>query len=180
MNPVDKLKDIINDPNFSRMNMSNVKGYLGELIIKYRLEKEGCTVIHKGNQSNYDLEVTHPVVARIDVKFSSVKGTKKYPDYGWALKFKNKKDLKSTHFVCIGLSSDLGEETVCIIKADDIDSFSANDGRFKTVTNAFSIPSTKNSDDFRNTEYHQKCKKLLKEGKAKIVKDDHKLLDYLG
>jgi hypothetical protein len=35
------LKDVINDPNCRYMNLSNVKGYLGELLVLSKLEGEG-------------------------------------------------------------------------------------------------------------------------------------------
>src|SRR5438067_1175751 len=48
---VNLLKRIILDPNCTKMNLSTVKGYLGELLVKAKLEREGMTVEQHGNQS---------------------------------------------------------------------------------------------------------------------------------
>jgi hypothetical protein len=43
------LKNVINDKNCRNMNLSTIKGYLGELIVKRKLQEEGITAISKGN-----------------------------------------------------------------------------------------------------------------------------------
>ena len=75
MNKISKsiklLQRVIRDSNCGRMNLSTVKGYLGELLVKNKLEQEGFKVDHAGNQSGYDLRIGG---AKIDVKFSTLLG----------------------------------------------------------------------------------------------------------
>lgn len=54
-NTISLLRKIIFDTNCDRMNKSTIKGFLGELIVKERLEEVGFEVKHQGNQSGYDL-----------------------------------------------------------------------------------------------------------------------------
>jgi hypothetical protein len=46
------LKDLINDPNCRYMNLSNVKGYLGELLVLSRLEGEGKVELKPVRKNN--------------------------------------------------------------------------------------------------------------------------------
>lgn len=133
------LKTIIQDENCQRMNLSTVKGYYGELLVKDKLEKEGCAVEHKGNQSGYDLEVGD---ITIDVKCSSFKEEiKGFPRYwGWALRHKSKKRIiKHTHFICVALDDSLNVESFYVIKRSDMEKFPSGFGQFKSVMRSFVV-----------------------------------------
>ena len=67
---IDLLKKVILDPNCSRMNQSTVKGYLGELLVKAKLESEGALVEHLGNQRGYDLQFNNPTADTLLVMLS--------------------------------------------------------------------------------------------------------------
>jgi hypothetical protein len=93
-NTIELIKKLILDLNCSRMNLSNVKGFLGELLVKKKLESEGVPVTHRGNQSGHDLEVVYEgEVFKIDVKYSNLKSEyhRNCYNWGWALVHQNKK-----------------------------------------------------------------------------------------
>ncbi len=135
---IELLKKIIRDENCRHMNLSTIKGYLGELIIKAKLESEGCVVEQKGNQCGYDLGFDN---IKIDVKTSTLKEeTPGILGWSWALKQKNKKrKLSCTHFVCVALDEKYNEKAFYIIKKEDIGKFPANSKRFKNVKNRFGV-----------------------------------------
>src|ERR1700724_1160231 len=107
---IQRLKLIIKDENCARMNQSTVKGYLGELLVKAKLESEGLKLFHQGNQTGHDLEYTNDNQSvKIDVKCSSQKSEfdKVAPNWGWALQHENKtKPITCTHFVCLALDKE--------------------------------------------------------------------------
>jgi hypothetical protein len=140
---IKSLKKIICDENCRHMNLSTIKGYLGELIVKTRLESEGCIVEQKGNQCGYDLEFEN---IKIDVKTSTLKEeTPGKLGWGWALKQKSKKrKLSCTHFVCLALDKKNNEKAFYIIRKEDIGKFPANSKRFKNVENRFGVYLNKN------------------------------------
>mgnify|MGYP006179999811 CR=1 FL=1 len=71
-NTIENLQKLLLDDNCSRMNKSTIKGYLGELYVKGKLEAElDGEVKHLGNQSGYDLEIDSNIL--IDEKFSTIK-----------------------------------------------------------------------------------------------------------
>ena len=85
---IDLLKAVIKDPNCRKMNKSTVVGYLGELLVKEKLESEGFSVTHRGNQSRDDLQYEKQGTAVIvDVKCSLCKWdfSKEVANWGWAL-----------------------------------------------------------------------------------------------
>ena len=120
---IEKLRDLIKDPIAHSMNLSTVKGFLGELLVAQRLRQEGGEVILKGNQSGHDLEL-HKGSIKIDVKLSTlkseVKGCPKY--WGWPLRFDRNADklVSCTHFVCIGVNDDLLPVRYYVIKSGDL------------------------------------------------------------
>src|SRR5437773_1257683 len=99
------LRRVALSPDCTNMNRSTVKGFLGELLVKQRLESEGMAVDHLGNQTGFDLRYsrnTGPV--QIDVKLSLPKSESVYPFpyWSWALLHENKKkSVSATHFVCV-------------------------------------------------------------------------------
>ena len=91
---IQRLKLVIKDENCARMNHSTVKGFLGELLVKAKLESEGLEIIHRGNQSGFDLEYAKEHSHfKIDVKYSEPKNDfeKAVTNWGWALQHENKK-----------------------------------------------------------------------------------------
>ncbi len=156
---VDLLKAVIRDENCRHMNLSTIKGYLGELIVKAKLESEGCMVEQKGNQCGYDLGFDN---IKIDVKTSTLKEeTPGTLGWGWALKQKSKKRrLSCTHFVCLALDEKYNEKAFYVIKKEDIGKFLANSKRFKNVENRFGVYPNENIND----------KKVLKVGNKENLK----------
>jgi hypothetical protein len=127
------------------MNKSAVVGFLGEVLVKNRLESEGVGhVKHKGNQHGIDLQFDlggrH---VGIDVKTSLQKDERKwgFKCWGWALHNESKRrPITATHFVCVGLSELLEVQSLYVIKAADVSLFPPASRRFKNVTNALMLP----------------------------------------
>lgn len=178
---IDVLKEIIQDENCSHMNLSTIKGYLGELIVKLKLEKEGCSIIQKGNQSGYDLKFKD---IKIDVKTSSFKKeTFNSPfSWGWALKQKSKKRLIScTHFVCVALNKNYKVDAFYIIKKENIKYFPKGIKRFKGVQKVFSVLPNTNALNVPEelSILFKKCRVLEKEGKVTKIKPSGNLKNVL-
>jgi hypothetical protein len=179
------LKEIINDPNCKYMNLSNVKGYLGELLVLKKLEREGKKIRQKGNQSGYDLELVGENV-RIDVKFSNYKGEiRKFPKYwGWALKHGNKKKgITCTHFVCVAANENLEAKEFYVIKKEHLKKFPKSEMKqFKRVVNGFVLlPEYKYPEhtDKNLKGYFEKCRALVSCKIASKVLPNDRLIDYL-
>lgn len=175
------LKKIIRDGNCKHMNLSTIKGYLGELVVKSKLEKEGCNVFQRGNQSGYDLEFEN---IKIDVKTSFLKEeTPGFPSYwGWALKHVSKKrKISCTHFVCVALDQNYKENAFYIIKKNDINYFPAGSKRFKGVQKRFGVfPGRFPHDSSKElTIFFEKCRKLERKGKVIKVKPSYNLRKIL-
>lgn len=182
---IKKLQAIIADPNCARMNKSNVIGYLGELIVKSKLEEEGLQVDHKGNHSNYDLEVEiKGEIVKIDVKTSTLKDENKQgvKYWGWSLLTKGKKrDLTCTHFICLGLNEKLEVENYYIVKKDDLKHFPEGVGQFKNIQAGFRIFPAK-PKEIKNTtwkDFHDLSEKLLKNKIILKKRENVKFLNYL-
>lgn len=170
-NTISLLRKVIKDPNCGRMNMSNIKGFLGELIVKERLENAGYEVYHQGNQSGYDLSFwieDGDKEIKIDVKTSTLKdgfscGRK---HWGWALKHSNKKNpLSATHFVCVGLDDELQARRFIIIPAGWVGKFPKGIGQFKKVDHAlcdFQKPFDPETLPTEKRNYIKKCQTWLK------------------
>jgi len=138
---IELLKKVILDPNCSRMNQSTVKGYLGELLVKAKLEREGALVEHLGNQRGYDLQFNHggrPF--KIDVKFSALK-CEYCPgqnNWGWALVHQNKKrPVSCTHFVCVAVDYQLEVIGYYVVSHNQVGRFPAGVGQFGRVKHGF-------------------------------------------
>ncbi len=128
---IQRLKLVINDENCKRMNQSTVKGYLGELIVKAKLDSELASkrleVSHLGNQSGYDLKYTEDSrQIKIDVKYSALKSEfdKITPNWGWALQHENKKkSVICTHFVCLAVDNENTEKFYYVVKYEHLKHF---------------------------------------------------------
>ncbi len=183
---IERLKGVITDKNCRKMNLSNVKGYLGELIVLEKLLKENVKVVQKGNQSGYDIEIVDLGI-KIDVKLSTIKTEVKNcpPYWGWAIKHENKKrDLTATHFVCVALNEDFSVKDFYIIKAKDYQRFPKSAIRqFGKVENGFTILSDKraieNITDKKLKEYFNKCSALVENGIASRLSSSKRLTNYL-
>ena len=141
---VANLKSLILDDNCRNMNLSTVKGYYGELLVKQKLELEGAIVKHLGNQSGYDLELSlDGKIFKIDVKFSTLKDEHAWGTsyWGWALHHENKKAKRftATHLVCVASRPDLTIDRLFVIRAVDVSKFPASVGQFKNVKHSFRI-----------------------------------------
>lgn len=170
MKTIKLLKSLIKDTNATHMNLSNVKGYLGELIVKEKLEKEGYEVMQKGNQSGYDLDVPS-LSAKIDVKFSTFKSeAKNYPKYwGWALMSGSKnRELKFSHFVLVALRENLDLDAYYVIRIRDLKFFPKNFAQFRNVKKGFGVfPKDLPKNATKNDKkYARESKKLLKTKKV--------------
>jgi len=157
---VRKLRNVINDQNAHRMNLSTVIGYLGELVVLAKLHKEGMICRMKANQSGYDIECPDDNI-KIDVKASRCKDEfiKQIGchNWGWALKHENKKKpITCTHFVCVQFDANLEVIKYYVIPVNALKRFPKGVGQFGGVQNAFAV--------FPNTEitgYHKNYKKLF-------------------
>lgn len=179
------LKSIINDPNCQYMNLSNVKGYLGELLVLKKLGEEGKKIGQKGNQSGYDLELIRENI-KIDVKFSSYKDEiKQFPKYwGWALKHRNKrKDITCTHFVCVAADENLEAKEFYVIKKGELKKFPKSEIRqFKNVLNGFVVlPKYKYPKNTQQNlkDYFGTCRNLVRDKIAVKVLPRERLSGYL-
>ena len=178
---IELLKRVINDPMCERMNLSTVKGYLGELWIHLFLIAAGLNPDHRGNQSGYDLGFS---TCRIDVKTSTLKREVKNVSgyWGWALRHKNKqKEISCTHFVCVALTKNLNPKKLYVIKNSDLEKFPHSAmGQFKNVRNGFVI-FPRNCDysllhDELLRDYFHTCNELVQEGIAQEINPSGKKL----
>jgi hypothetical protein len=137
---IELLKNVIQDDNCKRMNLSTIKGFYGELLVKKKLTLEGQEVEHLGNQSGYDLKVGD---YKIDVKTSTLKNELGKYDilyWGWALMHENKnKPIACTHFVCVAVDSELIVSGYYIIPAINLQLFPKGTGQFARVKHGFQI-----------------------------------------
>lgn len=179
---IDRLKDVIRDPNCASMNLGTVKGFLGELLVKEKLADEGVSINHKGNQSGFDLEFKD---VKIDVKFSTLKEEFKHFPKFWdcALKHKNKQKISCTHFVCVAVDENLELITFYVIKSRHLKRFPKYLGKFKNVEHGFAVlPSTSKlpSDcPLELRKYFKKCDSLVREGIARETKADRVLSKFI-
>lgn len=167
--PINKIKNILKDEAFIRMNQSTLKGYLGELYVKQKLEAEGFEIEHKGNQSNVDL-IIHKHQLFIDVKLSSKKFQKNISSGLWtfALRQSSKNKIKCTHFVCVALNEAFDVVSYYIVRANDLDKIPGPlDSRFSKVLNTLAL--AENLEDFLGNEVLTKCHMLLQDNIVRRV-----------
>lgn len=127
------------------MNRSTVKGFLGELLVKERLEREGVEVRHLGNQNGVDLSFEIDGRAmNIDVKMSMPKDEFKwgFEYWGWALLHENKKKkVAATHFICVGCSESLEVEKLFVVRESKLTEFPRGFRQFSKVIHGLVLPS---------------------------------------
>ncbi len=162
------LREVIADDNCSRMNLSTVKGYLGELLVKAKLQSERLAVGHMGNQSGYDLQAGS---LRIDVKFSTLKnefGTDGHY-WGWALVHGNKqRAISCTHIVCVAVDDANSVTSYYVIPRAHINWFPHGVGQFGRVKHGFVVVNGKRlpSADRKWLAFHKRSQQLLNGKKA--------------
>ncbi len=169
-NTINLLKKIIMDENCEKMNLSNIKGYLGELLVVKKLTEYTQNIIQFGNQSGYDIELPDEAI-KIDVKYSTIKSEVKNcpPYWGWALKHKNKKKpISCSHFVCVAADENYDSADYYVIKSKNLDLFPESAiKQFKNVERGFCLLHYDSSySQFANDsllKYFQKCSDLVKQ-----------------
>ena len=189
---LNQLKKVLIDPYCSKhMNCSTIKGFYGELLLAEKLEQEGLSVTHKGNQCGYDLEYRNGnKTIKIDVKSSTLKNeikkNKDFFSWGWALKHTNKtRPVSCTHFACIALDENYNVCKYLIINAKDLDKFPRYENtQFKNVERGLVLmQDTKNYPSDMNQalkEYFKTCKKIITNKKLVIVKNKNdKILESI-
>jgi hypothetical protein len=183
---IELIKKVIFDPNCARMNLSNVKGYLGELLVKAKLESEGVEVTHLGNQSGYDLELVYKgKVFKIDVKFSTLKCEyqRGEENWGWALIHQNKKrEVTCTHYVCIAVDPKLEAVGYYVIRRENAELFLSGVGQFTGVKHSFMLFQNKEftpNVDNKCFQLYETSKHLLDTSTALFVARDGSLLNAL-
>jgi len=183
---IERLKRVVKDPNCARMNMSTVKGYLGELEMFRILENERTDRLsQKGKQAGYDIEYEYKEVGfKIDVKFSTYKVEFKSRKecWGWALKIRNKKrPVTATHFVCVAVNEELDVEAIYVVNAEDIKHFPNGYGQFKGVEHAFVVFPDKRIDasDKEAIRAMKRSQKILTKGYAKKKRKDQRLSEMI-
>lgn len=140
---IELLQQVAVHPDCDKMNRSTVKGFLGELLVKLRLEQEGMTVTHLGNQKGYDLQfVNGESSICVDVKMSLPKDEFRwgFEYWGWALQPVSKKVISATHFVCVGCTADLEVDTLFVVRKEDVGQFPAGERQFKGVLHGLILP----------------------------------------
>lgn len=180
-NPAKKILSILNDPEFSQMNKSNLLGFLGEIYVKEKLIGEGFEVQHKGNQSPVDLIINNAgEVVNIDVKLSSRKyhnrrkRGKHHFHWGWALTRSTKtKSISATHYVCVALNDEYLPQAYYIVRASDLNKFPGDNGQFTHVSASLLI--AENFGDFKTHGGFIKCHELLKSEVIKKISPSKKL-----
>ncbi len=168
---IQRLIEIINDPNCARMNCSAVKGYLGELLIKKKLENEGLIVQHHGNQGGFDLSFrSGGNDFRIDVKTSLLKNesNETFDYWGWALLHENKKKkIKATHIVCLACRKNCSPKFFIVIPIDKVSKFPNGMKQFSKVKHGLRITETKNN--YRKDNFIRQCRSVMRANKIKVV-----------
>jgi hypothetical protein len=186
-NTISLLRKVIKDPNCERMNMSTIKGFLGELIVKERLEDSGFEVCHRGNQSGYDLSFwVGDRELKIDVKTSTLKDELSCGrlHWGWALVHSNKgKAVSATHFVCVGLNENFEERRFIIIPSAWAAKFPEGIGQFNKVKHAlcaFQRAYTPENLTPEKRAYIVKCQRCLKHRPIKQLSKGQSFRNVFG
>jgi hypothetical protein len=183
---IKRLRTIINDVNCKKMNLSNIKGYLGELLVAQKLINEGHPIIQRGNQSGYDIEIPNSKI-KIDVKFSTIKSEVANcpPYWGWALKHKNKqKEISCSHFVCVAVDENLEPLNYYIILASNLHNFPTSAiKQFKNVDHGCVLLQSHKKHSIINdiilNQYFLTCKDLLRRKMIIKISSSAKLMPYL-
>lgn len=178
---IELLRQVVRHPACKKMNLSTVKGYLGELLAKQLLEAEGCEVEHLGNQSGYDLRFYEEGrEVRVDVKMSLPKDEFQWGFYywGWALQHENKKKgISASHLVCLGCSADLEIDSVFVVAADQVPLFPRGEKQFSKVKHGLVLPSSTLASGavVPNSAMYRESQRLFTSGAVKQVSKEASL-----
>jgi hypothetical protein len=125
---IENIKSIVNDLNSNKLNKGSLKGFLGELIVKDKLEKDGYSVDHAGNQFVHDQEFDYQgSKLKIDVKSCFLI----IPYYLGALRTAREKKISCTHFICVAFKPlILVPLKYYLIRTNEIDRFQPSNQRF--------------------------------------------------
>ena len=164
-NTIQLLKNVLSDKNCDRMNKSVVTGYLGELLVYQKLQKEELKPEQLGKQSGYDIHVKN---VKIEVKTSSLKDDGfGITNWGWTLLRKNQ-EIKYDLVICVALDDNLNVEGYYCISKKNLTSFLSPHGRFTSIMNRFQkfpqAPDESSSKKFQDT--YLRTQQLFDEGKA--------------
>lgn len=178
---INLLKKIIKDSNCTRMNLSIIRGYLGELYVIKKLQEENQSLEHKGKQFGCDIECGN---YKVDVKTSSLKDDLNagFRFWSWALKSKGKnKPIACTHFVCIAFDDNSNPIYFFIINLKYLNSFPKCFGQFNSVENGFShYDGQVNYKNDEHKNYFETSKILLSDNKVIRINSNGSLRDALG
>jgi hypothetical protein len=177
------LRAVVLSPDCAKMNLSTVKGYLGELLVKQRLEAElgSGRVEHVGNQCGHDLQYTRSgVTIKIDVKTSTTKDERSwgFRYWSWALLTDTKKKISATHFVCAGLDDALALQALFVVNASDLMHFPRDTGQFRNNKHVLFLPQGEPSARARGLSeplYLRSCE-LLRLGRVRRVPSELSLV----
>lgn len=173
------LKKILKKDAFKRMNKGTVVGFLGELIVKQKLEDEGYEIKHSGNCASIDLlyKIGDKEI-KIDVKTSRPKDEIScgIHYWGWPLS-KSAKQCKCSHYICVALDKDYNVKNYFVINVKEIEKFPNGLGQFSTKVNCafivfpkgkYNIKRLKQSNNIAKKELDkiQLCQSLLKKKTA--------------
>jgi hypothetical protein len=166
------LRDVVRHQACQKMNLSTVKGYLGELLVKQLLENEGVNVEHLGNQNGYDLRfVQNGRDVRIDVKMSLPKDEFRwgFEYWGWALQHANKKKgITASHLICVGCTKELEIESVFVVASNDVPLFPAGEKQFSKVLHGLVLPaSVQTAASAPKSNMYQESQRLFAAGTVK-------------
>jgi hypothetical protein len=180
---IELLRKVITLNEFERMNRSTVKGFIGELLVKAWLKREGIDAEHLGNQSGYDLEFNYAGRPfRIDVKMSMPKDEFGwgFDCWGWALKHANrKKSISATHLICIGCDHKANIEEAYVVPAETIELFPAGFRQFSKIQHGFVVPCAPPQKDINppSDDLYVESQRLLNDRTIIRVKAHERLLD---
>jgi hypothetical protein len=180
---IDLLRQVALSADYEKMNRSTVKGFLGELLVKARLEGEGVRVEHFGNQNGFDL--SFPIagkIVRADVKLSLPKDEFQwgFEYWGWALLHENKKKvISATHFICVGCSESLDLESIFVVRATDVSLFPKGIRQFSKVRHGLVVPrrAFQQGNTPPDTELYAASQRLLRDGVVKLIGSGQRLCD---
>jgi hypothetical protein len=171
---INLLKSIICSKDFIRMNQSVTVGFLGELLVKKKLEEDGWSdLFHHGKQKGYDLMFEN---YKIDVKCSTLKKevNRDYPNWGWALSFKD--ETKASHYVCVALSN-YEPSAYYIINSLNLNQFEAASGQYNKVKHRYLAFLNEIPEGVKGFHEYSKSVSYIEAGTVKIVLPHENLAD---
>jgi len=181
---IDLLRAVVLSPDCAKMNLSTVKGYMGELLVKQRLEAElgSIRVEHFGNQHGHDLQyVLSGKTVKIDVKTSTAKDERHwgFRYWSWALLTDTKKKISATHFVCAGLNDQLKLQALFVVAVTDLHRFPRDTGQFRNNKHVLFLPQSEppEASPGVTNEMYVQSRALILAGSVREVATGSRLVD---